>query len=257
VYLLSGQTSSYSLEYEVPDTSISFFSLDKLEQLYVVTSTNEVVKYDAKGREQFRFNNNLLGDMGHFDMFNPMSLLCYYPDYLQFIVLDRTLSEVVQVEMSRWGYWNIAALGLASDNRFWVFDGVNLQLKKVDRQGQEVVASPSLIQLTGSTFQPVFLIERGQQVFLTDPQRGVLVFDVFGQLIQKISLLGIERFQVLGRQLIYFRDQNWIAYHLDTFEEVQLTLPATATNQAQVTWQIGGVAVRTKTGIAVYSYQRS
>jgi hypothetical protein len=183
------------LKYEVPDTSVSFFSLDKLQQLYVVTSTNEVVKYDAKGREQFRFNNNLLGDMGHFDMFNPMSLLCYYPDYLQFIVLDRTLSEVVQVEMSRWGYWNIAALGLASDNRFWVFDGVNLQLKKVDRQGQEVVASPSLIQLTGSSFQPVFLIERGQQVFLTDPQRGVLVFDVFGQLIQKSHCWGSRNFR--------------------------------------------------------------
>ena len=40
-----------------------FFETDRLAQLYLVTDRDELIKYSADGREQFRYHNTTLGQI--------------------------------------------------------------------------------------------------------------------------------------------------------------------------------------------------
>ena len=85
-------SSAYDLLKEI-EIEARLITTDKLQQLYVVTVDNDVIKFSPQGKELFRFTNNTLGELTHIDVTNPFSVLLYYPDYLTVYTLDRTLNK--------------------------------------------------------------------------------------------------------------------------------------------------------------------
>jgi len=109
---------------------IQKIALDQLGQLYVVHPNNNIIQYKADGSEGFRYNNNTLGKLGAIDPTNPFSILLFYPDFQTIILLDRTLNEKTQIDLSASGLLNIELVGLSNDNFIWIYDAADVQLKK-------------------------------------------------------------------------------------------------------------------------------
>ena len=219
--------------WETEATAERFYT-DKLQQLYLVTATGELIKYDAAGREVFRYNNNRLGRLGQVDATNPFNLLLYYPDFLQVIVLDRTLSEVATLNLFDLGYVQVQALGLSSDNQIWVYDEQRFRLSKISPDGQVQQESSDLSLQLEHPPRPSFLLERRQTVFLVDPERGVYLFDIFGQPLQTIELRGLSRVQVHGDYLWYAQEGRLFSYHLPSGKVQEMPLPAEAGAAGQI-----------------------
>lgn len=202
-----------------------FFTTDQLQQIYVVTPTNEVIKYSKQGRELFRYNNNYLGELAHVDVTNPFNLLLYYPDFLKVIVLDRTMSEVAVFDLTNLQVSDIRAVGLSNDNNVWLFNDLTTRLEKVNQQGQVLLSSPNLFLLLETVPVPNFIIERDNKVFVNVPQSGIMVFDNFARFLTTIEVKELESFQVKEEELFYLKENQLFALHQATLQQAKWTLP--------------------------------
>lgn len=207
-------------------TRVQNFTSDNFQNIYVVTLDNELVKFDPRGRELFRYPNKTLGRASLLDATNPFQLLLFFPEYQSVLLLDRTLSPIDQFNLFQWGLSGVHAIGMAGDGRIWVYDEATFRLKKLALDGAVKAESGDLSLILNSPIHPDFLTEREQQVFLNDPAVGILVFDAFGQYLKTISIQGLHEFQVLGDQLIFCKEGRLRAFHLKALIEQPISTPA-------------------------------
>lgn len=226
---------------------------DKLRQLYLVTPSNEVIKYSPEGKELYRFNNNTFGDLGHIDATDPFNLLLYYPDFQVVLILDRTLNLLGEYNLWEYGLYQPGPLGMANDNLLWVYDEPAFRLKKLDRQGRITAQSHDLNQLLPRAPSPVALIARNNLVYLHDPETGILVFDNFGQYIRTLPLAGASRFQIDDDDTLWVRrDGAWTHYDARAMQALPVPLPDDDAKREQVWFFRDRAYVLEESGVAVW-----
>lgn len=210
------------------------FAVDNLQNLYVLSSQNEVVKYTPDGQQQFTYPNSTLGSIASIDASNPLLIMLFFPDYQNVLLLDRTLSAAGQFNLFRAGLLQVSAVGMASDNRLWAYDATTFQLKKIEQDGQVLFESTDLSLELGRSIKPVRIFERNQTVFLCDPNEGVLLFDVFGRYVKTLELKGISDCQVLGDELYFLEKGKLKSFNLKSLTGRNLQLPEGLHNPKQV-----------------------
>lgn len=213
---------------------IKNFTTDNLGNIYTLTIDNQVVKYSPEGVEQFRYPNRTLGEASLLDATNPFHLLLFFQEYQTVLTLDRTLSVTGQFNLFQLGFQGAKAVGTSSDGMLWVYDETSFILKKIAADGTVIAKSGDLSLAIGQGLHPVFLVEREQTVFLNDPEIGVLVFDAFGQYRKTIPMLGLQEFQVLDDQLVYFREGRLWSFHLTALLERPFSLANDLTQASKV-----------------------
>ena len=222
--LFAQDSLRFQLEQTLP-ISAENFTTDKLQNVYILTPQKEVVKFNAKGQETFRYSNTYLDELPEMDATDPFNLLLYYPDYQTIITLDRTLSETARFELLDLQFFRVPAVAMASDNNIWLYDSEQFKLKKIKNNGEVIAESDDLSLLLSATPNPTFLVEREQQVFVNAPDIGILVFDIFGQYMQTIPITNLDAFQVLENQLLFRENGQLKSYHLRSLLTTNIALP--------------------------------
>ena len=245
--------SAFSLRFQI-DVAAKFFTTDKLRQIYVVTETNEVIKYSPDGNELFRFNNNKLGDLSLVDVTNPFNVLLYYPDFQLIITLDRTLSQTAELDLLDLNFANIGTIGTAIDNHIWLYDNLSFQLKKINQTGQNLVESNDLSLLLGAAPDPTQIVARGNWVYVNDPKIGIIVFDQFGQFHKTLPIKDVHRFQILDDDIILQHSDQYSVFNLKSLFTDDLSLPRALSKEEQVRIQHYSMFILTEKSLEVYSF---
>jgi hypothetical protein len=203
-----------------------FLTSDYLQQAYLITEENALVKFDSTGKKLYTYHQNRYGPLRFADATNPMKLVLSYPDYGIVVLLDNTLSELSVTSLKLLGILNYSAVCFSSlDNNIWVFDSDTYQFKKFDRNGNIVLASTDMLLQLGETISPVYMQEENQLLFVSDTSRGILIFDSYGAYYETLPFKGVKSFQVKGDR-IFFRQGNYLhSYQLKTLEEKDIELP--------------------------------
>ncbi len=209
------------------DCEARLFTTDKLRNVYVVNTANELLKYDEAGALLFEYNNNRFGNIGLVDATNPFSILVFYPDYMQVIILNRTLNVTGQMSLFDLDIQEVKALGMSNDNNIWIYEDMNFRLKKLSRDGRVIQESEDLRVLLQEALQPNFLLERENYVYLNDPDIGIAVFDLFGDYDRIIPIQQLRIFQVLDGQMIYQEGSELVALNPLTLLKKKIVLPET------------------------------
>lgn len=243
----------YHLITEIP-VQTKFITTDKLQQLYAVTPKNEVIKYAPDGTELYRFSNNILGDLAYIDTTDPFNLLLYYPDYQLIIPLDRTMNKIGELSLVDANALQVRAIGLSNDGNVWLYDEATFRLRKVDQNGQTLAESQNLSLLLPQAPKPAQLVARENQVYLADPEMGILVFNNFGQFNKTLDLKGISAFQVLENRLVFQEGNKFKAYDFKSFLVTEMTLPEGAEASDQVQIQKNRLFVRKPKVIEIYAF---
>jgi hypothetical protein len=197
-----------------------FVEVDRLQQIYAVSDDHTLMKFSASGEFQKSFNENNLGAISSVDVSNPFQPMVFYNEYQTAVVLDRSLSELYRFRLSELNFTQIDALALSSDNMLWLYDPNNFKLIKFESNGTVNLESPDLTMILENSFFPKSLREAEYKVFANDPTNGMLIFDNFGNFLQKLSISGIDYFQVSGNFLIWMdADYQLHRLHLKTFRE--------------------------------------
>lgn len=254
VFAQSDSSSSYLPILQIP-LQTKFITADKLQQLYAVTPSNEVIKYAPDGTELYRFSNNILGDLTYLDATDPFNLLLFYEDYQSIIMLDRTLNKTAMLNLLDLDALQVHAIGMSNDGHIWLYDPVKFRLKKVDANGHILAESQNLSLLLPQTPQPTQLVARDNRVYLSDPAQGILLFNNFGQFQKVTDLPGVERFQVVENRLIFQQKSDLFAYDQRSFQTKSIPLPEGVKEGDQILWQKQRLYVRKAERIEVYQHK--
>jgi len=253
LWSLVAQGQEYRL-LETIETEATFFATDKLQNLYLVSPQNEVVKYDKNGLQLFRYNNNLLGELSFIDANNPFKIILFYPEFANLIFLDRTMTPAGDFRLFDFNLIQVDAVALAADNNIWLYDKLDFRLKKIDRIGKVVFQSGDLSLTLNQSLNPNFLIEREQQIYLNDPENGILVFDVFGQYEKTLDFKGLEEFQILDGRLLFFQDGKLNAFNLQSLLFQEAILPEGIGEEARVLMQKNRLFVLEEKELRIFEF---
>jgi len=209
---------------------IKYAITDKMQQVYIVTPDDVVIKYDQRGREMGRYTNNYLGDLEIVDPTNPINVVLYYPDLQTLVTLDVTMNEISRTNLVSYGFFNIEAICSTNDGNIWLMDGMEFRLKKINRNGRILYSSENLMIMLGQPFKPIQLLERNNRVFALDKEMGIYVFDNMGNFDRRFDIRGVTYFQMFGNNIFYLH--NGVPQFFDTqfFMNNRLTLPVSDTD---------------------------
>ncbi len=244
--------STFQLIQTIPIQS-TYLTTDNLQNIYVATDEGQIIKLDKNGNQQFEYNNNRLGSVGKIDVRNPLTILVYYPELEVVVILDRTLSEIKELNLYELDIFEPKVVALANDNNIWVYDEVAAILKKISQEGKTLFESRNLNQLTQKQLNPTFLKEYNNQLFLSDIENGLFVFDAFGQLKRTIPIKDIERFQVIDKQVFYQRNGEGLILELDLLTERSFTLPISENKLNSIHHSSDQLYLITESAIEIYT----
>ena len=202
--------------------SIVDVQIDNLQNIYILTKKNKVVKYTDALERQYEYSNNLIGEIKSIDATNPQKILCFVKDFNRILVLDNTLAEINTMDLSVSDYLDVSVIARSNDNQMWLFDPINQVLVKINDQLESQYESNRLSDLNLGMIEPVMLKERGNIVALSDPNIGILIFDNFGQFLKLIPEKGIDNFQIFNDYLFFVQDGNYFQYHIVRYEKTEL-----------------------------------
>lgn len=180
-------------------------AVDELGYVYILTDQNQLHRCNDTLKILFTYSNNRLGNIHSIDVSNPQKLLVYYNRYGVVASLDNTLTESFILDLHEFGYEDVQAIGLSSDNQIWLYDPLEFKLKKIDRLGNLLFESNSMIHENLEQIKPKSLREAVAKVYLFDNDM-LYLFDDYGKYLRKTSLNELRHFQLDNEGKIIWSD---------------------------------------------------
>lgn len=107
-----------------------FVGRDPYGNLYAIRS-NDFIKIEHSRTLEYR--NVAGGRITRVDITNPLLIVLFYADFNTVVLLDNQLNEVRRIDFNRLpGPVVVQAVGLASQNRLWLYDAISLKLALYD-----------------------------------------------------------------------------------------------------------------------------
>ncbi len=228
------------------------FEVDILGNYYLLSAKNQLKKTNSKGDSIGVFNDiRRYGKISSMDVTNPLKCLVYFKNYSTIVVLDRFLQPVNTIDLRKQSIFQVKAIAQSYDNKIWIYDEQNQQLKKIDDNGDVLLSTPDLRMVFDEVPSPEKIVDQEGYVYLYDPVKGVYVFDIYGTFKTKISYLGLNSFTVFGKTIAGINDGMLMTYGIGTLTEKKYPLPVKEKSEK---WIIhpGKLYVKRKEGIDVY-----
>jgi len=202
------------------------FTVDNLDNIYLLSSSNQVKKLDANGDSVAVFNDvKKFGQVTLMDVSNPLKVLLYYRDFATIVILDRFLAIRNTIDLRKHNIFQVRAIGQSYDNKIWVYDEVENKLKKIDEDGTLLQETPDFRQLFDPAPLPQRVFDEDQYVYLYDSSLAVYAFDYYGSLKNKVPINHWQNFKVAGK-FIYGSNANMLyRYNIKTFRTEEWALP--------------------------------
>ncbi|HRG23266.1 MAG TPA: hypothetical protein PLL23_02705 [Chitinophagaceae bacterium] len=259
----SAQTDTSFRLLRILKGDIVHFTIDNLDNIYVLNNQNQVKKYNANGDSVAIFNDiRKYGRASLIDVSNPLKVLLYYRDFATVVMLDRFLNPVNTVDLRKENIFQAKTIAQSYDNKIWVYDEVENKLKKIGEEGKLIQETPDFRLLLDQSVNPVKIADENQYVYLYDSTKGVYVFDYFGSLKNVIQIHGWKNLKVNGNYIFGSRRDTLYRYEISSFLYDEWILPAELRSATVFNFSNSRLyALRPEadgktTGIAIYTLRR-
>jgi hypothetical protein len=193
-----------------------FINYDSFGYLYY---TKGNVFFKEKENELYQYKNLSLGKINHVDLQNPLKIVLFYEGFNTVVTLDNQLNETSVFNFSN--NLNspivISAVGLASQNRLWVFNSLTMQLGLFDFSKQifQPLAQPfqSLIRYYNTDYNRFYWINENQVIFSCD---------VFGKIETLGKIPNFDDVQFISFEALIYKNDNQLFYF--TFKDSKSSL---------------------------------
>jgi hypothetical protein len=232
------------------------FTVDNLDNIYILNSRNQVKKLNANGDSMGVFNDvKKYGQASLIDVSNPLKVLLYYKDFATIVVLDRFLNVVNSIDLRKQNIFQARAIGQSYDNRVWVYDEVDNKLKKIDEDGKILLETPDFRMLFGQAASPHKIFDQDKYVYLYDSIQGIFVFDYYGALKNKILISHWQNFKVAGKYIFGATNDMLHRYEIKTTWLDEWQMPEEIYKSRSFNFSSSRLYALKKDGIEIYSYQ--
>jgi hypothetical protein len=194
------------------DTMATAIYADNLDNIYLITPKEELLKYDAKGQLKWRYSNNRFGKLKSVDVADPLRILLFYADFQQVIVLNNNLNEVTSYSFAQNSNQLITAIAAAA-NGFWAFERTQNQLLKLSHNFIEDMRSANLSQILDTIIEPKRLVATDQFIYLQQKNNEILQFDRFGSFIKYLPINLPADFNITAQKIVFGAPNEVIYYN--------------------------------------------
>ncbi len=190
--------------------------VDELQQLYTLGQNNTITKYDKEGVQLFEVSDNTLGAVNVLDVSNPLQILAFHKNFQIVKIFDRTLVLNSRIDLNQLNFFEIRTIASANDNRIWVFDELNQELLKIDKNGMVQGRNNDLRLRLNSNATPYRIIEYQNTVYMFDKVHGILIFNAFGEFVSQRNFEQGEAFSYWQGMLFFKTEAGLASYDLAT-----------------------------------------
>jgi len=208
------------------NAEIVFASVDRVGELYVITSAGDIQKFDINGKLLSIYNKGLAPTL--FDPRDGSRLFAFFRGDRSVAYLSPSLEINTSFNIDSAFVidpWLACASG---DHDLWILDAADEMLKKVNPRTSTMpveirLPSEPTIKTSGITF----MREYQGFLFLLEKEKGIHVFNGMGRWIKTISAPSLSYFNFLGEELYYPEGVKLIFTNLFTGEkrEVPVSKP--------------------------------
>ena len=180
------------------------YSVDLMGNVYW-TSNQTLIKYQAGTGEQYEYTDNFLGPVHSYDVSNPLKVLVYHKSFNQIVFLDKTLSPIRSpVNLDKLGLTSVGSCCISHNGGFWVLNNTLNQIQHYTRNLQLTLETTVIAQLEEMQNATSRITEKNRQLYCHLPNCCTLVFDRFGNPIQRYPLKNVDNIQILNGNIYYF-----------------------------------------------------
>jgi hypothetical protein len=230
-------------------------SIDRRGTLYLTDRDNNLRQLSRDGQPLNTYSPAQPGHVAVLEAWNQNSLLVFYDDRQQVLLLDRFLAPLSEIRLADYIDGTVRTATLAPDGLLWLLDESNLVLREFDPQALRLVQNTPLDLLIGRS-RPDFRFLRQYQnnLYLVDRTTGIFVFDNLGNYRKKLPFPGLDFVTFRGDELMYLGGNQLHFFHLYNLTERTQPLPPglDATTVRQVLLGDQYAYFVTTKGIAIY-----
>ena len=232
------------------------FTIDNLDNIYILNSRNQLKKFNANGDSIAVFNDvKKFGQASLIDVSNPLKVLLYYKDFATIVALDRFLNVVNTIDLRKQNIFQAKAIAQSYDNRVWVYDELENKLKKVDEDGKILQETPDFRQLFAQAPIPQKIFDQDQYVYLYDSAQAIFVFDYYGALKNKILVSHWQNFKVAGKYIFGSNGDILHRYEISSFRLDEWKMPEEISKSRSFNFSSSRLYALKKDKIEVYAYE--
>lgn len=245
--------TAFRFERKITGDIVSF-AVDNLDNIYLISSTNQLKKLSPSGDSVAVFNDvKRFGQASLIDVSNPMKVLLYYRNFTSIVMLDRFLNMRNSIDLRRQNIFQVRAISQSYDNKVWLYDEVNNNLKKIDEDGKLLLETSDFRQLFDQAPSPQQIFDQDQFVYLYDSTKALYVFDYFGTLKNKILIAGWNNLKVVGQYIYGTRQDSMYRYNTKTFRVEDWQLPEQLQNCRAIHFSPTRIYALKDSSIEIYS----
>lgn len=254
--ILKAQTdTSFRLVKKI-EGDIVAFTVDNLDNIYLLSSTNRIKKLNNNGDSVAVYNDvKKFGKATLIDVSNPLKILLYFRDFTTIVVLDRFLNAVNTIDLRKQNILQVRAIGQSYDNKIWVYDELDNKLKKIDEDGKLLQETIDFRLLFDKAPSPQKIFDQDRYVYLYDSAQAVFVFDYFGTLKNKILIAGWHNFKVTGKYIFGSSGNKLYRYDIATFRTDEWNMPEELQQSLAFNFTSSRLYALKKGSIEIYSFR--
>ncbi len=255
-FVLAAQQDSSFRHIKTIKGDIVDFTVDNLDNIYIINSKNQIRKIDANGDSVAAFNDvRKFGKATFIDASNPLKVLLYYKDFTTVVMLDRLLNIRNSIDLRKQNIFQVKAIGQSYDNRIWIYDELENKLKKMDEDGKILLETPDFRFLLGKSISPVRIFDENKYVYLCDSINGIYVFDYFGALKNNILIQHWQNLKVVGNFIFGSRSDTLYRYEIKNFRYDGWKMPEELSQSKAFNFTSSRLYALKNDAIEIYSFR--
>ncbi|MFN2438003.1 MAG: hypothetical protein ABR503_02310 [Chitinophagaceae bacterium] len=232
------------------------FALDNLNNLYILSSTDQLKKFNEAGDSIAVYNDvKRFGKLYSIDVTNPLKILLYYKDFSTIVILDRLLSVRASVDLRKQNIAQATAVGSSYDNNIWIFDAIDNKLKKIDENGNLLLETVDFRTVFEEPFAPQKILDINGSVHLYDSAVGLLAFDHYGSFQKKYPLAKWQNISVFDKNIAGIYNNNIILYNTSNLMQKRYQFPSSFGSFNQYIIGSTRLFTLTKDSVNIYNFR--
>ena len=220
------QAQPYTLIRQI-DVKAKAINIDLLDNLYITTEQNQLIKYDAKGQQMAIFNISSFGAISAVDVSDPLKIVVQYATFQKAVILDNTLSELGRYSFSNIQPARLRLVVTAKSGGFWCYDETQTRVLKINSSFESILTTgTNLATDLGYIPQPISLTEFKNEIYLNDTNRGIIVADAYGTYYKTLPFKKVKSFSLSNDLLWYYQAKQLHLYDTKKLQDSLMSLPA-------------------------------
>jgi hypothetical protein len=226
IFLSTTVVAQKKIATQTVNESITYATVDRPGDLYVVTATGQIQKFDKDGKVTSVYKNNPAPTL--FDPRDGARLFAYFRSDQHFAFLNPSFDVTSSNKLDAAVAIDPWLMCVSGDYNFWVLDAADITLKKINAATGIVTVDAKVSEKHAEDISSyAYLREYQGFVFLLHKEKGVLIFSGMGRLLKVVGQNELTHFNFLGEEL-YFQTGNTINFfNLFTAETREMPLKHT------------------------------